>query len=176
MTWLWTHCRLFINVWEYVHYNNIFSFTYQCFILLMFRWRNCWKKCLLVTTGRSWWTLLCRRLQISCILCLKLKLWRSEICEAFTLSSAASVLIFLLISMVAVSIIFLLAFSFSLVGWPFMVARCWSPIPPCPADSKRQISHGASCIDQRGGQLSPGDLYQTQSHCGLGCHYSCCKL
>lgn len=83
---------------------------------------------------------------------------------------------FLLISMVAVSIIFLLAFSFSLVGWPFMVARCWSSIPPCPADSKRQISHGASCIDQCGGQLSPGDLYQTQSHCGLGCHYSCCKL
>lgn len=91
------------------------------------------------------------------------------------ISSVASALI-LTDSLVAVNIIFLLAFSFSLVGWSFMVARRGSPIPLRPAGIKRQISHGASCINRRGGQLSNGDLYQTQSHCGLGSHYSSCKL
>ncbi len=57
-----------------------------------------------------------------------------------------------------------------------MVVRCWSPIPPRPIDSKRQISHGASCIIQPGGQLSTGHVYQTQSLCGLGCYHSSCEL
>lgn len=145
-----------------------FSFTYCWFMLVIFRWKNCWKKWPSVSTGRSWWTLLCSRLQNSWTVCLNLKLWRSEIFEALIVfdfswsgSSWCHCLFCLLLSV---------------VEWCFLVVKSWGSVLPRPCGSNGQISHGGSCISQPGGQLSTGHLHQTQSLCWPGCHHSFCKL